>query len=66
MREPKRIKRILLLIDKLWNEYPDQRLGQLLENYVFGCQRGGCCKFHVEDDDVEKHLKNMLKERCDE
>lgn len=36
MRDPKRIKRICKLIEKVWNKVPDQRLGQFLSNYVFG------------------------------
>ena len=35
MRDPKRIPKILTELDLLWRKYPDQRLGQLLENYVF-------------------------------
>lgn len=36
MRNPKRIPQICKRIEKLWTKYPDQRLGQLLANYVFG------------------------------
>jgi len=36
MRDQKRISEILLLIEDLWNEYPDLRLGQLLFVFVFG------------------------------
>lgn len=35
MRDPQRIKTILANLEALWNKYPDQRLGQILENYVF-------------------------------
>lgn len=35
MRDPKRIKKIIKELEELWNKYPDQRLGQILENYVF-------------------------------
>jgi len=35
MRDPKRIKKILKELETLWNQYPDQRLGQILENYVY-------------------------------
>lgn len=63
MRDPKRIKRILALIEKLWTQHPDQRLGQLLENYVFGHHANrACCIFHPQDDDVEKVLEKTLKE----
>jgi uncharacterized protein YihD (DUF1040 family) len=35
MRDPKRMPEILELIGKLWSYYPDLRLGQLLQNFVF-------------------------------
>lgn len=58
MRDAARIDRILADIGTLWKLYPDQRLGQLLENYVFGCERTTKrCIFHVEDDLVEAQLK---------
>ncbi|MFH1802825.1 MAG: hypothetical protein ABH864_05260 [archaeon] len=53
MRDPKRIDRILKLIEKKWQENPDQRLGQLLENYAFKDD----VIFQLEDDVVEKRLK---------
>ena len=60
MRDKKRIKRILRKIEKLWNQYPDQRLGQLLENHVFGHHlERGCCLFHFQDEDVEGVLEEI-------
>ena len=35
MRDEKRIGKILKELEKVWKTYPDQRLGQILENYVF-------------------------------
>ncbi len=58
MRDPKRIKRILDLIEKLWTQAPDQRLGQLLMNY------GGFTtkdNWNIEDDDTETMLKLGLE-----
>jgi len=52
MRDPKRIDRVLDRVRELWNIYPDQRLGQLLQNYVFG--RGD--NFYIEDDETERML----------
>lgn len=46
MRRKNRIKEILKLIEDKWNECPDQRLGQLLQNY-FGYPRDDI--FFVED-----------------
>ena len=44
---------ILKLLRKLWKKHPDQRLGQLLENYVFFAgQRGDLTSvrlFYQED-----------------
>ncbi len=64
MREPERIDRILGKIRRLWHRYPDQRLGQLLENYVFpsGDLRGASTAwlFHQEDDGTEGHLDVTL------
>ncbi len=63
MRDPKRIKRILDKIEKIWELRPDLRFGQFLEAHVFGhhTTRSGGCIFHFEDDDVEKALDNILK-----
>lgn len=67
MRELKRIDRILNLLGQLWKKSPDQRLGQLLENYVFfEGQRGDKTSvrlFYQEDDQTEKILLKKLEER---
>ena len=34
MRDINRIERICHDLERLWKQHPDQRLGQLLENYV--------------------------------
>ena len=64
MRNPKRIKRILEKIERLWNRAPDQRLGQLLENYIFiRGQRGDKTSvrlFFQEDDDTEESIDGLL------
>ena len=58
-------KEILRLIEKLWNKYPYQRLGQLLENYIFvKGERGdktSCAIFYQEDKETLKRLKNGTK-----
>ena len=58
MRDPKRIARICKLLQKVWMEVPEQRLGQLLENYIFGHHERGCI-FLQEDDLTEKNLTDM-------
>jgi hypothetical protein len=62
MRPIERIERILYKLGRLWVQAPDQRLGQLLENYVFGYNAiSNKQVFYVEDDDVEKQLTKVLK-----
>lgn len=56
MREPKRIKRILKLIEKIWKNCPDLRLCQLLGN----CFSAGD-NYYVEDKELEKKLKTTYK-----
>ena len=56
MRDLKRIKRICKLLEKLWLEYPDQRLGQLLANYCFGHHTD---IFYQEDEITEKKMKKL-------
>ena len=69
MRDPSRIDDILVLLKALWHRHPDQRLGQLLENYVFGhhlermkgtVQDG--CIFYLEDDEVLEKLREEWKQ----
>lgn len=61
MRDIKRIKRICDKLELIWHYFPDQRLGQLLENYVFGhhLNTGGCI-FNHEDDETEVKLDALL------
>lgn len=65
MRDINRIERILNMLKELWNKYPDQRLGQLLENYVFfKGKRGDITSlrlFYQEDDETENILKEIVK-----
>jgi uncharacterized protein YihD (DUF1040 family) len=60
MRDPKRIKRILKLIEKIWTRYPDMRLGQLLNNFVWIDAKG---IFYGEDDETEKMLEAYVKDK---
>lgn len=57
MRNPKRIKRITKSLEKTWSKFPDMRLGQFLETFVFGHHISNKCIFYTEDDEVEKKLK---------
>jgi hypothetical protein len=65
MRPIERQKEILRLLKELWTKFPDQRLGQLLENYVFyQGKRGDMTSirlFHQEDDETLTILKAQVK-----
>jgi hypothetical protein len=53
MRDFNRIDEILTDIRVLWINYPDMRLGQLLENFVFDKDT----MFYQEDDVTDEKLK---------
>lgn len=55
MREPKRIKPILELIEQIWLMVPDWRLGQLIVNAT-GDHRD---PFYIEDDQLEEKLLEL-------
>lgn len=65
MRNKKRIKQILKQLEELWLQYQDQRLGQLLENYIFYKGKRGdatsVAMFYQEDDITDAILKEYLK-----
>ena len=59
MREKERIKRILKLIEKIWLEAPDLRLGQL-QNFA-GFKDGD--NWNTEDDETEMFLQLTIDVR---
>lgn len=59
MRDLERIDRICQKLNKVWKEIPDQRLGQLLENYVFG--RDSQNLWFQEDTRTEELFDNILR-----
>lgn len=65
MRNPKRIHRIMTKLEQLWNLYPDQRLGQLIENYVIlpGAMRGPSTTwiFYAEDELTVKNIDRAIR-----
>jgi hypothetical protein len=63
MRNPERIERICKRLERLWKKYPDMRMGQILENFVFGhhLEKGNCI-FYQEDDITERNLDKVLEE----
>jgi hypothetical protein len=53
-RDPARIDRILKLLEQRWKESPDQRLGQLVTNYLCAVENTALCDpYHVDDDFAE-------------
>ena len=66
MRDPERIDRMVEKLRTLWHRHPDQRLGQLIENYVIpsGEMRGASTAwlFYTEDEETEALLDTMLEE----
>ena len=60
MRDKNRIKKILYLLDELWNKHPDYRFGQLLINYQIVPDDFTVWK--NEDDGLEKYLEAILNE----
>jgi len=59
LRKIERIDRILDKLSDLWHKHPDQRLGQVLENYVFGYIVPSPL-FHVEDDEIEDRIDAQI------
>jgi len=59
MRDEKRIKKILGILEEIWARNPDQRLGQLLIN--LGIAKDEIHTWLVEDDLMEKHLFKIKK-----
>jgi hypothetical protein len=57
MRDPKRIKRILQLVEIIWEANPDFRLCQVIINSL-GMNSD---PFYIEDDDLEKALIEYIK-----
>jgi len=56
MRDPKRIKRILELVEKIWKENPDLRLTQLIMNVL----SMNADPYYIEDDRLERELKTFI------
>ena len=58
MRDPKRIKVIITMVNDLWQRYPDMRLAQLLQSF------GGFTRldnYYLEDGIVEQVLYGYWK-----
>ena len=66
MRDPKRIWRITNKLFELWTMVPDQRFGQMLENYLYPAvidskhRTAAIVDWHLEDENLEKRLDKVI------
>ena len=58
MKDPKRIKKVLREIEKVWKKYPDLRLMQLLGNVWTEEQFDS---YYIEDKILLRYLKRYKK-----
>jgi uncharacterized protein YihD (DUF1040 family) len=56
MRDPKRVKRIVEKLEKIWSRFPDWRLGQLLINISSSKWLDLYC---MEDEELEEYLDSL-------
>jgi hypothetical protein len=61
MRDPKRIKPLLMEIEKQWENFPDWRLGQLIENIKRFYNIDDL--FYIEDDEMLKLIENFMRKK---
>lgn len=59
MRDIDRIDRICGKLDMLWHEYPDQRFGQLIVNYLMDEEN----VFWQDDDVTESRLNSFINRK---
>lgn len=59
-RDPERIEKVINLLKTYWDENPDLRLGQILEN-IAGVSYESC--FYMEDQIVINYLIKQLEEK---
>lgn len=57
MRDINRIYDILVKLYDLWEQYPDQRFGQIISNYLVNDKED---IFYIEDDELSKRLTDQL------
>ena len=59
MRDPNRIPKILLRLQKLWENHPDYRLGQLIENVFPNTSMTKISAYYVEDEQFMRELEEF-------
>lgn len=57
MRDVNRIYDILVKFQGLWEQYPDQRFGQIISNYIVNDNED---IFYIEDDEISQRLTDQL------
>ena len=57
MRDINRIYDILVKFQYLWEQYPDQRFGQIISNYLVNDKED---IFYIEDDELSQRLTDQL------
>jgi len=57
MRDVNRIYDILVKFQDLWEQYPDQRFGQIISNYLVNDKED---IFYIEDDELSQRLTDQL------
>lgn len=58
MRNPNRIKPFLEIIEKCWEQVPDWRFGQLIENLKRRLDVKDL--FYIEDEELEEAIKKVF------
>lgn len=59
MRDPKRIPKILERLRVIWEQNPDMRLGQLIENVFPNTEFDYISAYFLEDEPFIKELENF-------
>lgn len=57
MRDVNRIYDILMKFQDLWEQYHDQRFGQIISNYLVNDKED---IFYIEDDELSQRLTDQL------
>lgn len=57
MRDVNRIYDILVKFQDLWEQYHDQRFGQIISNYLVNDKED---IFYIEDDELSQRLTDQL------
>ena len=59
-RDPKRIDRILSLVERYWHQHPDLRFVQMVVNWIQPKIDTG---YYLEDNTLEEALREALKNK---